>query len=337
MGRVGYVDGWRAISALMVVFSHYLAPHLHDPRASEVLGQFAMMGVLFFFVISGYVITRSLMGEARRTGTISLPAFYLRRACRILPPLCLYLLVVTLLGRAGTIDHDLRSTFSALAFLCNTSLGGCGRYVGHTWSLAYEEQFYAIFPALFAWLVLRQRPSLALAIGGAIFLLPLAFPASWSIEALAKASICLLGGVLFALHGAQWDLRKWRPAFLLALGVVLVGPFIAEGRLATPLRLFGIPASLCVVLFYSPLTWANRLLTWGPLMYLGQISYSVYIWQQLALVPQPDPSAVLRALAALCVFPVAALSYRYLETPFMELGRRASRARIDLAASAKTS
>lgn len=145
--RVAEIDGLRGISIIMVVAGHLIAwryaAYFPDPVVQ--LGVFfSNLGVMLFFVISGYVITALTLCEQRRE-TFSVKRFYLRRAIRIIPPLFVYLSVVGICTAMGYITQDQLETVKAAFFTCNVS--DCGWFVGHTWTLAYEWQFYMLFPA----------------------------------------------------------------------------------------------------------------------------------------------------------------------------------------------
>lgn len=117
------------------------------------LGRFGTLGVLIFFFISGFVICRGLIDEWTVASTVSLKAFYVRRAFRIFPPLWLWLVAAAFLatiGWGGRGSITLEQVIYTVLFLCNGVWAvGCSEVAGHTWSLAYEEQFYLVFPLLF--------------------------------------------------------------------------------------------------------------------------------------------------------------------------------------------
>jgi peptidoglycan/LPS O-acetylase OafA/YrhL len=161
--RIGWLDGWRAIAVGLVILSH-LGGLYHWPI--EIPGK---LGVFIFFAISGYIVTKILIGERRATDRIDVFAFYRRRAARILPPLIIYLLTCLALGLTSW-TYVARS----VSFTCNIGLnwgGGCGWLYGHTWSLAFEEQYYLLVPFLLIarlrWIAVLLAP---------IVLLPLVFP-----------------------------------------------------------------------------------------------------------------------------------------------------------------
>jgi peptidoglycan/LPS O-acetylase OafA/YrhL len=117
-GRIPSLDGLRAFSILLVLLGHTAlsdgAPHFLSPFSH--LGN---IGVRFFFVISGFLITTLLLKEANKTGTISLGSFYLRRALRIFPAVYLLILVVAVLGHSGVIQLKPGEVFYASTFTMN--------------------------------------------------------------------------------------------------------------------------------------------------------------------------------------------------------------------------
>ena len=153
-GRIKELDGWRALSVLLVIIDHFSIFRIGDPLAPHhKLDQFLQdagpLGVRVFFVISGFVICRLMVVEESRYGVVSLRGFYLRRAFRILSPFGLYLAAVCLLFGAGFLNGSWRGIASGALFLCDLKPASHASWlVSHTWSLAVEEQFYLVFPAL---------------------------------------------------------------------------------------------------------------------------------------------------------------------------------------------
>ena len=136
LGRRPALDGLRGIAVLLVIIGH---------QTRSVTGA-AWAGVTIFFVLSGFLITRLLLEEHRETGRIDRTAFYTRRARRLLPALALLLLYFAMAALTGKYPWQpiaFAVTFTAnLAATFGVILGG----LGHTWSLALEEQFYALWP-----------------------------------------------------------------------------------------------------------------------------------------------------------------------------------------------
>ena len=305
--RLTGLDGLRAISILMV-----MAYHLNEPRFPN--GEF---GVNVFFVLSGFLITHLLCVEEERAGRISIPSFYLRRAFRILPPAWAYLIaVIPLVGVSATLP--------AVLFVANFT--GHNVSVGHYWTLSVEEQFYLAWPTLF-WIFRSNRNRLlwvaAMLVFG-FFWPDLVLEFGIPQRGLIATSLILLTGhypilvgccLALAVH-LRWLPRAsvWMP--LLGLAWILTG---FAGRLpgfATPLLPFGVAPILL---------WAvsrQSLLDWPPLVWLGKLSYSLYLWQQLFCYKSPlillgrFPYNVLASLA------MAAFSYYYIEQPALRIRER---------------
>jgi len=170
--RIDYIDAWRFLAVVMVIQSHiFVYSGLKVPLLTPYLDQLdrlGELGVLVFFVISGFVICSGLVAEKGRTGTICLPAFYVRRFYRIIPPLWLYLSCLLLLNATDMIEISPQQALTSASFLCNMPFpDGCSWFAGHTWTLAYEEQFYLIFPLLILFVpLINNSLRFALAIAG---------------------------------------------------------------------------------------------------------------------------------------------------------------------------
>lgn len=166
------LDGMRAISILLVLVAHFTATMDHKTVYSDYLGP---MGVSIFFVISGLLITWLMIRERDATGGFSLKNFYIRRFLRILPVFWALILVVSVLRSFHAIDIRWLDIIRALTFTHNYPMTArdpqCAIWLGHTWSLSMEEQFYLVWPSLFAFLPKRFAPRLAvlLAFTGPVF------------------------------------------------------------------------------------------------------------------------------------------------------------------------
>ena len=158
--RLKELDGWRAVSVLLVILHHlgaYQLANLVSPhvRLTAILEDCGPLGVKVFFVISGFVICRLLILEESRYGAVSLKTFYVRRVFRILPPFFLYVGVISLLLSVRLLNDSWSGICNGALFLYDFVPAERGSwFIGHTWSLAVEEQFYLVFPALW---VLTKR------------------------------------------------------------------------------------------------------------------------------------------------------------------------------------
>ena len=345
------LDGWRAVAILLVLMGHsgqelarFLAPWGLRPQVPLEVGLF---GVKIFFALSGYLITTNLLHEEQGRGRASLRSFYVRRACRILPAACTFLLAVALLTALGVLDVSPSRWFATLLLLSNYTDAPGSWYLGHFWSLAIEEHFYLVWPLLFVALAAPRR-RLAFVAGAVVAVwlwraIAFKYHLTWSaVTSFWGRTDLQVDGILcgVAVALARWvpaareRLDRWlgRPVAMLALVLLLaslnvwatVGWKSMMG--ATSLRSVVLPLLiLCTVM--RPQGVVGQLLQTRAMAWLGRISYSLYLWQQLFLVWD---SARVPALAPLQNFPlglVAALacawaSYRFVERPLIALGRR---------------
>ncbi|MBC7726685.1 MAG: acyltransferase [Microbacteriaceae bacterium] len=353
------IDGLRALAVLPVILFH----------AGFGLFGGGYVGVDVFFVISGFLITTIIVSELR-AGTFSIVRFYERRARRILPALFFVMAACLPAAWLWLLPHEAvafgKSLVAVSVFLSNVLFWRTSGYFDlaadekpllHTWSLGVEEQFYIVFPLLVAWcwhFGVRRLAMLLLGLAGISLL-----ASQWALDRSADASFFLapfrawelLAGALLALAGGQhWvDSRNaalpvWaREALgLLALGLIIV-PVFGYGA-ATPFPgVRALPPVLGTVLalvFIKPNTAAGRLLTLRPVLWLGMISYSAYLWHQpllafarLAQVGMPSPAAS-AGVAALSLV-LGHLSWRYVEAPF-RTGSRWSRRAIFVGSAVST-
>ena len=160
IARIPSLDGLRTLSIFLVIALHTIQRYAINHTVSTVwYGIFnGSTGVLIFFVISGYLITRLLLNEHQKSGSISLRGFYLRRAMRILPPLYVYVAVLLILGWAGRLAITKLDIVSALFFFHNYAPSSMWA-LEHFWSLSTEEQFYLIWPCILLYCL--RRPGLA--------------------------------------------------------------------------------------------------------------------------------------------------------------------------------
>jgi peptidoglycan/LPS O-acetylase OafA/YrhL len=331
--RLLYLDGWRAIAVLVVITSH-LTGFRHDPLWLKEIARWlpaGQIGVLIFFFISGFVISRSALSEIETTSSFSVRAFYIRRAFRIIPPLVLYLVVCLALGALGIVKFQLMNALPAFLYVCNVGVfNQCQWLGGHTWSLAFEEQFYLLFPALLLIFLLHRRPFLPHLIGAILFcLLPLVSPLSYAGPFDFYLVYGLFGaGFLAARYQAEIAglvQRYANLAFLVAAALVLATPFtLPVGWLATiyPLSFL---VTIPVMVFAAGSSFVSAPLTNGVLRHIGRISYSIYLWQELAtsdLFRHGSLIGELLAIGAVIVW--AALLFEVMEKPLIRLGRRLS-------------
>jgi peptidoglycan/LPS O-acetylase OafA/YrhL len=320
------LDGLRAVSIMLVVMGHL--------ATSEALYPLGMLGVRVFFVISGYLITHLLLEELRATGTIALRRFFLRRILRLLPAAYVFIGVVGLLAMAGWLVLQPYDMPLAMTYTINYYRDRSW-YLGHLWSLSVEEQFYLFWP-----LTLRYsgRATAMKVLAAVVVLSPLYRLASpylgWAgteesfpMVADALAIGCLLAGLAPRLGG---DPRYQR---VLASRWFVLVPVLAVLLSFTPYTKvrWGIATTCVNVAIALTIDWAvrnaaagrvGRVLNYRPIKFLGVLSYSLYLWQQLFL--NRESHSVLAAFPQNLVLAVSAamLSYALVESPFLRLRTR---------------
>ncbi|MFM7347934.1 MAG: acyltransferase family protein [Erythrobacter sp.] len=331
------IDGLRAVAVFPVVLYHAGVPGFPG----------GFVGVDVFFVISGYLITAILAREIAE-GRFSLAGFYERRARRILPPLAVVLAATLLVGWHLLMPEELlrlgRATFATVLFASNVSAARSLDYFApaaefepllHTWSLAVEEQFYLIFPLLLMGLAWAGWSRRALAVVAGLSALSLAAAAAlidarplWVFYLIVFRVWELGAGAMLALtRPAPPHARLLREGLGLAGLLAILAP-VALYSAATPFPGF---AALPPVLGATLLIWiggegggsrASRLLALRPLVGIGLVSYSLYLWHWPILAFVRVFEGWVRISNATAAGAVAAslaaawLSWRFMERPF---------------------
>jgi len=335
--RSGYIDQWRGVAVLGVVACHVTsAQFLPGPHSllfnslGLIFPKLGPLGVETFFVISGFLITRLMLKEESESGSISLRAFYVRRATRILPAMLFYVLAVQLLGSVGFTRLEPGDGPRALSFLWNTPLLKWSPQFGQLWTLSVEEQFYLLWPLLF---VVSDRWRIPLVVIATVIGACCALSSSLVVKFAANngmAVYCLGSGTLFALSARfrQAFERVRIPMWALLTPLVLLTPLCSvDGSWIAghPLVLLVTPPILVAVVLARDGNIGGARLS-EALRQVGLVSYSLYLWNSFAtMTPEYYGSPACRVLALLAI-PFAWLSYRYIEKPFIAMGRRWSEA-----------
>ncbi len=340
-GYLPTLDGWRAVAILGVIFEHDRLYTL-GTLSFRWLHDHGRSGVDLFFAISGLLICGRLLEEEQVFGRISLRKFYIRRAFRILPPALVYLAVIGILSATGVLHIGLQEWFGSVFFFRNYTslLGAAGPdsyFTGHFWSLAVEEHFYLILPAV---LVLTQRRwRLPVLVGLTLFIeyhrmRQLEFR-PWD-HILFHTDIRLDGLIVPAIYAVLIDsgrirerARKWLRFWplLLISAIVLITNWEGVAWESTLVALL-LPLTILGTVL-NPTGFAALVLELAPIRYLGRISYSVYLWQQLFFISHSYtahgyPLGILERtpLRFVATAAVAIASYHFLERPLIRLGHK---------------
>lgn len=347
------IDGLRAVAILPVVLFH---------AGLQVLSG-GFVGVDVFFVLSGYLIT-SIIAAEMHEGRFTFGGFYERRIRRLLPamvPVCLFVFGFAyrfyLPEDFTDVVNSLTAftTFSANWFFMMTSgyfsAPADTKPLLHTWSLAIEEQFYLLFPPLLLLFITKARQYVLPVVLAAAFLsfafgLYLAyinpedagylnsFARFW--ELLLGSAIALWGKSPFngsAAVGARW----------IGIGAIGAAVLWLDEGMAFPGYLALLPTLGTALVILAggdgrdPILLALKS---RPVVYIGRLSYSFYLWHWPVLVAVryffDSPSGWMLAAAVMIAFALAALSYHFVETPFRQRRVFASRLPIFGAAVATT-
>lgn len=336
------LDGWRALSVTAVVLYHGRFGFFGNAALPMKVASRGYMGVDAFFAISGFLICGLLLQEFSLTGDIDLRRFYTRRFFRILPPYYVALAAICILGVFEVIRQNYSDVPSCLLFYRDFMPLGMDWhgdfYTAHFWSLAIEEQFYLLWPILLLAVKPKQAGKLAFFVSIAAYLWKVAvghFPSLANtmppfIDELDRTD-ALLWGCLAALYLPE--LRRFverihfSQIWLLILSVLLVGQASHIPEL-TSLSSFLLPA-LILSTVLQPQSLLSRGLEWGPLRWLGTLSYSIYLWQMIFLPELASEMArgrfvyLQRAPWNVVAIMVCACMSRYLvEVPMTRLGHR---------------
>jgi peptidoglycan/LPS O-acetylase OafA/YrhL len=328
------LDGLRAVAVIAVVLFHTWPDKLPGGWA----------GVDLFFVLSGYLITQILVREWTSTGQIDFRRFYIRRALRLAPALAA-LVLAYLVFTAVTRDEMGDAPFDALmaiTYLTNWSraLGWGDSEIGHTWSLAIEEQFYLVWPIILIAL-LRSSNSLR----GAVVLLAAAV--GWRVAMIVAGAGYeriyngfdthadpILIGCILALH--PWKTARGGAALPLLLMVMwFLFVYVQEPLvLAFGYAIIGVLAAWLIA-SASGNGWFRTILSWRPLVFTGKISYGIYLWHfPIIVIGRHHVPESAWFVLPLIGYAAAVASYYVVERPFLRMKDRLAGPNPKLATSA---
>jgi len=352
------IDSLRALAVLAVIIYHVDVNYLPG----------GFLGVDLFFVLSGYLISSLIIKEYRKTGSLNLYNFYIRRARRLLPAvyfmitvgLVVMVLFNEVLLRKSHLDAIFGYIYSSNWWYIFHKLDyfdsfGAQSPFKHLWSLAIEEQFYMIFPLLFL-LVNRKKKSkdgtyklnknFLYVVLGLILVSLIAHILLFDINNISRIyfgtdtrAFSLLVGVVGAILYPMERLHaKVTPQQNMLYSVVslvsiatLITVMIYTSEYNTLLYrggflLVAILGLIVIISSGKQHTLMSRLLSFKPVVFIGKISYSLYLWHFPVLVLTTpvseigNPNIFFVILRIVLTFAVAIVSYVFVETPIRKLG-----------------
>lgn len=325
------IDGLRAIAVLAVIIYHFWQPLIPG----------GYMGVDVFFVISGYVITATLLRDADQQ-RFSIKTFYVRRFKRIFPALIFVLLCVIAYAWFFVPDFFLmllgKQVLAASGFAANVYFWFTSNYFGpnaldqpllNIWSLGVEEQFYVVWPALIGLFVRLKRPYVIvwlLAIASLAYLYCLYCTFADQTQAFYSPvtrfwELSLGGGVAF---GDRFGWRIPKAEWFAPVGAGMIAIFFTGFVRGGFPAIIGLPVVVGtgLVIHAGENAWPNRLLRWKPAVAVGLISYPLYLWHWPVLSfaylrnSMVIPSSPVRFLLVLAVFALSTATYFVVERRF---------------------
>ncbi len=337
--RIPTLDGWRAVAIAAVLVSHGFnlaeSPSRSMRAVSYAAGHLGALGVALFFAISAYLITTLLLEERDASGFVSLKAFYIRRAFRILPPAFLYLLALWLVGKPLA-----NGEIASAALFFSNYWPHRQWFTQHFWSLSMEEHFYFLWPVALVWLQPRRA-----VIAAGILITTVTVWRPWSLSHLSttlpalqrtdmRVDAFLYAAVLAAAMHSQYRERveSWlRPWWVLVGIIVSLAATVAWGAAGSAPSIITLAQSALLPLLLVATNLARgsalyRFLESVPVAWMGRISYGLYLWQQLFLVSRsartPGAAVIAFIPQVLVVFAAAIASYYLLERPLRQYGRK---------------
>lgn len=334
--RLPALDGLRAVFVALVVLYHGGLPLS------------ASLGVSGFFVLSGFLITLLLLREHDATGTVSLPRFYARRALRIFPAYYAFL-ALSIAADLYTGNRNIEPAILPGIFYVINYYNAINDHpsisIAHAWSLAVEEQFYLLWPALLLVVAGKGREAIIKVLLGLIAVVVAWRCIAWGLLGFGSAYIynsfetrfdslaigCLLAAAsasawmqeLARRLGAHWTLPVVTVALLIAVAVAEGNAFRYTLGFSVHALLLGILLLQALLLYRAP---AWSWLEWAPVRYVGRISYGIYLYHIFGLavgrkLAQGNATLAL-ALGITATVLLASASWHVLESPLLSLRRR---------------
>lgn len=329
--RIPSLDGLRAFSIVLVLIGHLGGTAGFDvpvPLLEWVPS--AHFGVRVFFVISGFLITSLLLEESKKTGTIDVLKFYFRRAFRIFPAFYAFVLVMALLSSVELVPLESGDLLHAVTYTTNYNSDRAWT-LGHLWSLSVEEQFYLLWPFVLLVAGITRGKWFALAY---VLLAPFVRVGMWKFfpemragigETFETAADAIAVGCLLAYHRDWLSRQAWlsvlhRPWVM--AGIVGLA-YLADHFYGYVSISYTVGETYMNVAIALAIDWSvrhargriGRLLNSPVLVFIGQLSYSLYLWQQPFMDDKSPHAWTHFPMNLLLAITCGVISYYVIESP----------------------
>lgn len=333
--RLPSLDGLRAFSIMLVCVGH-IAGTVGAPDFLLPLHNLGNFGVKIFFVISGFLITYLLLIEREKTGEINLKEFYIRRTFRLFPAFYFFVFCMAAAHYMGLIKLWTGDLFHAATYTMNYHHDR-NWWLNHTWSLAVEEQFYLLWPLLLLLIGKLNARTVAILV---IYIVPLiralmwygfeASPSAMTREFQAVADALATGCVLAYLYKSNTEIPRWFTSlwfYLVPMCMFIIPALLSKFH--PPI--FYILGQSIINICAAALIWRFitvrkglpfKLLNWAPVVWIGTLSYSLYLWQEPFLNSWVRDWYASWPINIVLVFGFALFSYYAIEKPFMTMRKK---------------
>jgi len=341
--RFPSLDGLRGLAILTVLFSHLRLSG--NPLYLVIFN--GSLGVLFFFVLSGFLITTLCIKEKIITKDISLKNFYMRRVLRIFPVAYLYIIVIIILNFVFKLKISAINIAGAALYLMNFSSFFRKYYysyfTGHYWSLSVEEQFYLIIP----FILKRKFKAYLFFILLIVFVLPVFICLQYYFESVNKGFLYALThylykfqsiatGCLFSVLVFKYSVTNTMTATtkvitnllaFVAIFVIQYNDFFTVQSVLSSLLVSFLIGYIIITNLTPSKDVIFRFLNSKILTLIGVLSYSIYIWQEIFTSGDPRLPALLTTFPwnLICIAVVSCMSYYFYERFFLKLKSKFSR------------
>ena len=339
-------DGIRAIAIVLVILGYGKNTVNINGNISQYLSTIlanSSLGVRLFFVLSGYLITLLLLKEIKQNKIINIKEFHQKRIIRIFPVFYVFIIVIGILNLITKWNINLGQFVAAATFtwnyqgLWNSNGSSAGHwFLGHLWTLALEAQFYFLWPLVLGLLGITKSRKLSLFI---VLILPFIrvgsyflFPSQRGLLGMMfhTAIDSIMVGCYMAIINNNCKYKKLisnlkMPTIcILMLWLFLISPtlgyFIRGFGISLGISIDAIASGLLIAwLHNNPMTIISNFLSNSVLTYIGKISYSLYLWQQLFLTKLNTTIMGQFPYNIGFCFLAAIISYYLIEKPFLRL------------------